>query len=66
MAAMMTAAALMATACIFLRFSPVCGYAGACLLARLELFSPTARRQQQDCRKSEYQILHPTLTVFLS
>jgi hypothetical protein len=67
MTAMMAAAtALVVTAARVLRFSPVCGYAGTCLLTLSELFSPTIQSQQQDRRKSDYQMLHPVLTVFLS
>jgi hypothetical protein len=66
MAAMVAATALMATARVFLGFSPVCGHAGVGLLTRLELFSPAVQRQQQDCPKSEYQTLHRILSVFLS
>jgi hypothetical protein len=65
-ATMAAANALAMTAARILRFSPVCGYAGMSLLTLGELFSPTSQGQQQDRRKSQYQMLHPTLTLFLS
>jgi hypothetical protein len=37
-----------------------------CLLAGSELFSPTGRCQYQERRKSQYEMLHPILTVLLS
>jgi hypothetical protein len=63
-AATATAAILTAVSRVILGFSPVGGHAGMGLLSRLELFSPTHQSQQQDPRKSEYQMLHPNLTVF--
>lgn len=48
---------------VVLGFLPVSRYAGACLLTRSDL-PPTSQRQQQDYRKSEYQMLHSTLVVF--
>jgi hypothetical protein len=66
MTAMMAAAivVVVTAARIILGFSPVSSDAGMRLLTRSELFSPTGQSQQQDCRKSDYQMLHPTLVVF--
>jgi hypothetical protein len=68
MTAMMAAATVVVLTAVrvILGFSPVCGYAGMRLLTRRELFSPTVQSQQQNCRKSEYQMFHPTLVVFSS
>jgi hypothetical protein len=64
MVAVATAVVVMA-ARVILGFLPVSGYAGACLFAWSDL-PPTSQSQQQYCRKSEYQMFHLTLVVFLS
>jgi proteasome assembly chaperone (PAC2) family protein len=47
MMAMMAAGAPLVTAAgVILGFSPVRGHTGACLLSRLELFSPAGQSQQ--------------------
>jgi len=51
---------------VILGFSPMSSDTGMRLLTRSELFSPAVQSQQQNCRKSEYQMFHPTLVVFLS
>jgi hypothetical protein len=56
--------ALVTAVRVILGFPPR-GHTGACLLSRLELFSPTGQSQQQDCRESEYQTLHRTVPLFL-
>jgi hypothetical protein len=66
MMVMMAADAPLVTAVrVILGFPPVRGHTGACLLSRLELFSPTGQSQQQDCRESQYQTLHRTIHVLL-
>ena len=65
MAAVATARALM-TAGIILGFSPVLGHAGACLLTRLECFSPGAYGQEQDCESTNIsRCITPSFHVFL-
>jgi hypothetical protein len=66
MAMMAAAAAVMTAALVVLGFSPVSSDTGMGLLTRSELFSPTGKSRQQDCRKSEYQMFHRTLAVFFS
>ena len=67
MTAMMAAAAVVvATSRVIPGFLPVSSDTGTRLLTRSELFSPTGQSQQQDCRKSEYQMFHTTLVAFLS
>ena len=63
--AMMMAADMPLVTMVVFGFSPVRGRAGACLLSRLELFSPAGQSQQEDCRKSDYETLHRTIHVLL-